>query len=245
MYKVLSISVHPDDSEYAMAGTAKLLADKGCEITFLNICNDIHYHGTEDSARNCTEAAAIVGAKKMIIDYKDDPEVFRTNPKTSRQVADVIEEIRPDILFMMYPSDSHMEHVECAKTTREALYLARGAVPNEIYSMECGPLQTMCYMSPHIYVDITSVIEDVKKSNLHFAPLIGTYLWYEKEKCSAFRGYQAAICGGRGAQYAEAFCIEKFPYGSNDFLLRSLLPEQFTWCSTSMYHPHAHPLFHT
>ncbi len=250
MTKVLSISIHADDSEYSMAGTTKLLTDKGCEVTYLNICPSIHYHGPEDPAKISHEAAALVGARKIILDYKDDPEMFRANPKTTHQVAQVLRDIQPDILFMMYPSDNHIEHVECAKTTREALYLTRGIVPKEIYSMECGPFQSMCFMTPQIYIDITPVIEDVKKANLHFTPTAGAYLWYEKEKAASFRGYEAATCNGnaglpRDIQYAEAFCIEKFPYGNDDFLLRSILQERFQWSSLKMYHPHAHPIFHS
>lgn len=246
MTKVLSISIHADDSEYAMGGTTKLLSDKGCEVTYLNICPDLSAPDRKQFDAYSNTGAALVGAKKIILDYHESTDLYRTNEKTVHEVAKVMQDIKPDILFMMYPSDNHIEHVECAKTTREALFLARNVCPNEIYSMECGPFQSMCYMQPDFYICIDSVISDVEKSNLHFAP----YLWTEKEKSASFRGYEAVTCHysaglPQTAKYAEGFKIEKYPFGSNDFLLRSILKDEFCWCSIKMYHPHAHPLFHS
>ena len=246
MAKILSISIHSDDSEYAMGGTTKLLVDKGCEVTYLNIRSDLNPAKREQFDTYSKAGAALLGAKKIILDYNDSTDLYRTNEKTVRQVAQVIRDIKPDIIFMMYPSDNHIEHVECAKTTREALFLARDFCPNEIYSMECGPFQSMCYMQPDLYICIDSVISDVEKSNLYFAP----YLWNEKEKSASFRGYEAVTCHYNAgwpqtAKYAEGFKIEKYPFGNNDFLLRSSLKDEFCWCSIKMYHPLAHPLFHS
>jgi len=246
MTKILSISIHADDSEYAMGGTTKLLVDKGCEVTYLNIRSDLNPAKREQFDTYSKAGAALLGAKKIILDYNDSTDLYRTNEKTVRQVAQVIRDIKPDIIFMMYPSDNHIEHVECAKTTREALFLARDFCPNEIYSMECGPFQSMCYMQPDLYICIDSVISDVEKSNLYFAP----YLWNEKEKSASFRGYEAVTCHYNAgwpqtAKYAEGFKIEKYPFGNNDFLLRSILKDEFCWCSIKMYHPLAHPLFHS
>ena len=36
--KLLVIGVHTDDCEYGIGGTAKLLADRGWEVEFLNLC---------------------------------------------------------------------------------------------------------------------------------------------------------------------------------------------------------------
>ena len=74
----------------------------------------------------------------------------------------------------MHPKDNHIEHVECAKTARDAIFAAAvdGFVPNEIYSFECGPKQTMCYFEPDIYIDIEDKIDEIKavlnNFNLYF-----------------------------------------------------------------------------
>ena len=249
MTKILSISIHADDSEYAMGGTTKLLTDKGCEVTYVSITPEMH-SDVAKTERYSLEAASFLGAKKIILDYKGDPDIYRTNDYTVRQLSKVILDTKPDILFMTYPSDNHVEHAECAKSTKEALYLARAACPNEIYSMEMGPFQSMCFMLPQLYINIDPVIADVEKANLHFSHIGAAGLWNEKEKAASFRGYEAETCSYNAGifkhiRYAEAFRIEKYPFGSNDFYLRALLADQFLWSSLKMYHPHAHPMFHS
>ncbi len=252
--KALSISIHVDDTEYSIGGTLKLLADKGCDVTILNITPNFRDPDRASSDKQSIEAAALVGAKKIILDYTPESDFYRANADTARKTEAVIREIRPDILFMMYATDNHMEHVECAKTVREALFVASTgkdkASPNEIYSVECGPFQSMCYMQPEAYVCIDPVIGDVEKCMLHFnqAGAGGEGLWIEKKAAAAFRGYEMTTCvgnagDGRKVQYAECFKIEKYPAGNNDFLLRSVLKEHFSWCSLQRYHPHAHPVF--
>ncbi len=254
MTKVLVIGIHVDDSEYSVGGTLKLLADKGCDVKILNITPNLRDPDRAASDKQSKEAAAILGAEKIILEYAGETALYKTNEDTVRKTEAVIREIRPDILMIMYATDNHMEHVECAKTVREALFAASvgkdKACPNEIYSVECGPFQSMCYMRPEAYVCIDPVIEDVKKCMLYYnqAGAGGEALWIEKKAAAAFRGYEMQTCvanagDGREVQYAECFKIEKYPAGNNDFLLRSILKEHFSWCSLRMYHPHAHPVF--
>ncbi|MBE7025721.1 MAG: hypothetical protein E7408_06690 [Ruminococcaceae bacterium] len=251
--KALAISIHCDDTEYSIGGTLKLLAEKGWDVTVLNITQNFRDPDRAASDKQSIEAAKLVGAKKIILDYTPgETNFYKNNPDTVRKVIRVMQEISPDVLFTMYGTDNHVEHAECAKTTREAIYAAavRGTSPNEIYSVECGPFQSMCHMLPHGYICIDPVIDDVKKSMLYFdqSHAVGEGLWKEKEAAAYFRGYEMNTClqnarDGREAKYAECFRIEKFPAGNSDFLLRSALKEHFSWCSLRMYLPHGNPIF--
>lgn len=240
MAKVLSVSVHADDSEYSIGGTLKLLADRGCDVTIVNTLPNGHG----------TEPAEILGCKKIILDYDYEKYApgYKNNPESVKKVIEIIKDIKPDILFMMYGTDTHMDHVECAKTAREAQFLTGwDSYINEIYSVECGPFQTMRYFSPDAYVCIDSVSEYVKKS---FDCFNAPYLWGEKEGAAKFRALEMATCCGnspfaRSVGLAETFKIEKFPIGSSDFLLRQILEDQFCWCSHRNYHVNAHPVFHS
>ena len=254
MTKVLSISIHVDDSEYSIGGTMKLLKDKGCDVTCVNITPNFRDADREHSDTQSIEASAIVGAKKIILDYETQDRFYAHNKDTVRKLEAVLYEERPDILFMMYPTDNHLEHVECAKTASEAIFRVSGGkdkvCPNEIYSVECGPFQSMRYFDPHLYIGIDSVIKDVEKCMLYFqqAGAWGPGLWEEKEVAARFRGYEMATCvanagDGRSVKYAEGFRIEKYPKGKSDFLLRQILKDSFCWCSLNMYHPNAHPVF--
>lgn len=254
MKKILAIGIHVDDTEYSIGGTLKLLAEKGCDVTILNIIPNLFEKDRTFSDKQSIEAASLVGAKKIILEYNQNTKFYKTNEDTVRKVEEVIREVSPDILFIMYPEDNHIEHVECAKTTRESLFAAAvgkdKAVPNEIYSVECGPYQTMRYFGAEIYIGIDNVIDDVKASMMHFnqACASGDGLWKEKETAALFRGYEMSTCtanakDGREVKYAEALRIEKYPFGNRDFLLRELLEDEFCWCSLNMYHPMAHPIF--
>ena len=254
MIKVLAVSIHPDDTEYSIGGTLKLLADKGCDVSILSITPNARESNRELSDAQSVEAAAIVGAKKYILPYDEETKFYRTNENTVRKVEEFIGVLKPDIMFMMYPTDNHIEHVECAKTTREALFGASGGdfrtCPNEIYSVECGPFQSMRYFELDIYVSVDSVLPDVEKSLLHFNQIgaWGPGLWEEKEAAARFRGYEMATCvanagDGRSVKYAEVFKVEKFPAGHRGFLLHEILKDEFCWCSLRMYHPNGHTVF--
>ncbi len=256
MTKVLAIGIHEDDSEYSIGGTLKLLKDRGCDVTILNIMPNLFVSDSdiEEHNKNSIAAAEVLGVKKIILDYPHDTRFYRVNEYTVRKTEGLIKEINPDIIFMMYPEDNHIEHVECAKTVKEALFgaaVGAGNVsPNEVYSVECGPYQTMCYFRPHFHVCIDSVMEKLEESIMAFDKLgIGAkYLWEEKRISAEFRGYEMATGtanarDGRTAKYAEVFRIEKFPAGNKGFILHEILNDVFCWSGTRMYHPNASEVF--
>lgn len=231
--KVLVVGIHIDDCE-CMAGTASLLVKAGAEVTYLNIKRYMHHKGGNPKVDEMSlRGAEIIGAKKIILDYESPNMVYKTNDKTVLAVKDIICEMKPDIIFMMHPKDNNMGHVECSKTTYEAIYMAavERVIPNEIYSYELGPKQNMCYLKPDVYVDIETTIEDTKKSFLNFQTnhADGERLWRDARASKEFRGIES------GLRYADGFQIIKYPKGSNDFLLRSVLGDKFRWGDSGQY----------
>ncbi len=160
---------------------------------------------------------------------------MKNNEKTVRLTEEVIRDVNPDIVFMMHPRDSHIEHEECAITTREALFAAAvdGIAPNEIYTYECGPNQTMHFFNPDLYINIEKTENKVKDSLMVFAQdhASGERLWKEKSTCAYYRGHAS------GFPIAEAFKILKYPHRNNSFLLLEWLREDFAWCGNKMYYP--------
>lgn len=231
--KVLVIAIHIDDAE-CISGTMAQLIEKGAEVTYLNLKHYMHYKGDfpEVDAQSM-RGAELIGAKKIILDYKLD-KYYRTNEESVRQTEEVIRSINPDIIFIMHPHDNHIEHVECAKTAREAIFAASvdGFVPNEIYSYEVGPKQNMCYIEPDVYVDVTDKLDEVKKVFLNFSAdhADGEQLWHHARIAREFRGSECDL------PFAEGFKIIKYPNKSNDFLLRSVLGDKFRWAGTRMYY---------
>ena len=233
--KALAIGIHNDDCEYAIGGILALLCEKGWDVTVLNLAPNTHSPTEEDEAQSM-QAAKVLGAQKIVFDYTQS-EFYRNNEESIEKTKNAIVDIKPDIIFMHYPKDHHSEHVQVAQTTREAIFRAAvaGACPNEIYAMEFGPMQTMCYFNPDIYINIDSVLDKVEASLLSFnlKHASGTGLVREKKVCARFRGYM-----GAGAEsYGEALKIVKYPSKNNDFLLKEVLNDYFRWAGGPMYFP--------
>jgi len=231
--KVLVIAIHIDDAE-CITGTISQLIEKGAEVTYLNLKHYQHYKPNNPIVdAQSMRGAELIGAKKITLDYNLHRH-YINNEKSFLETEAVIREIKPDIVFIQHPHDNHIEHVECAKTAREAIFAAAvdGIVPNEVYSYETGPKQSMCYFEPDLYVDVTDKMDDVKKVFLNFAAehADGERLWHEAKVTREFRGIDC------GFPCAEGFKIIKYPNGSNDFLLRSVLGDKFRWAGTRMYY---------
>ena len=233
--KILITGIHIDDCECGVGGTAAMLAQRGHEVLILNIKPYRRNGARSDEAdAQSMKAAEVLGAKKIILDYDfSESNFYRNNPRTVRLTENVIRDFKPDILFMMHPHDNHLEHVECAKTVREAVFAAAvdGVCPNEIYSYESGQYQTMCYFVPDFQIKIDSAA-DIKRdctAVFNVTGASGNYLWETCVRCMKFRSGSESL--------VECIKISKYPKGSNDFFLRTLLNDAFSWTGTNMYFP--------
>ena len=140
--KVLVIAIHIDDAE-CITGTISQLIEKGADVTYLNLKHYQHFKPNNPVVdAQSMRGAELIGAKKIILDY-DLHRHYINNQQSFLDTEAVIREIKPDIVFIQHPHDNHIEHVECAKTAREAIFAAAvdGIVPNEVYSYETGPKQ--------------------------------------------------------------------------------------------------------
>ena len=233
--KILSIGIHMDDCEFGMGGIAALLAERGHEVLFVNQKPYMHYIGGVPGANEQSiHAAELLSAQKIILDY-DQTKYFKNNEKTTRELEEIIRDFKPDIAFIMHPKDNHIEHVESYLNARDALFAAAvdGIAPNEVYTYECGPNQSMIYFVPDILVNVTPVEETLKESLVSFAQkhADGDRLWREKTVIAELRGH---VCGAR---LAEALKVIKFPEGNNGFFLLDALKDCFFWNGSKMYYP--------
>lgn len=232
--KAMAIGIHNDDCEYGAGGILALLAERGWEVVVVQLRPDRLDADRQASNSRSVDAAALLGARKIIL---DDPYegFYRNNDATIGALTQVICDQKPDIIFVMHPRDNHIEHVETAKTTRNAVFAATvaGVCPNEIYAMEMGPLQSMCYFIPDLYVSVNDV-EARLESCMHAffdKESSGDWLWREKSVAMALRGHEA----NRG--HCEGLMIVKLPEKNGDFLLRQALEDKFRWGGTKMYYP--------
>ncbi len=243
--KALFIGAHNDDCEYAAGATSALLADKGYEIIFLNPAVRHRVPLPKEDFQRALwqqeEAARLLGARKIIMGphgeapYQYDDVMYTCDKENMLAIRKVLREERPDIIFIHWPKDNHVDHTAVSRCSMDALCLAShdGWSPREVYAFEAGPYQTMVYFHPDFYITADSVMDRVKESLLVFDQpgAGGEWLWKEKEVCAAFRGHTA------GVRYAEAFKILKFPVGDqgSELWLRRDLEKYFSWAGFNAY----------
>ena len=231
--KLLVIGVHTDDCEYGIGGTSKLLSDRGWEVEFFNLCPYKFSPNPETDLARSKEAAKILGATK-IAEVPKNKDWWYNTPEHSKEIEAEIIRFKPDVIFMQWFQDNHIEHVESAKATMNAIFGAsvKGARPEEVYAYEAGPMQTMPYFQPDLFINITDVKASVEKALDHFGLPDGKILIKEKEICSRYRGWASRR---PTFEYAEALKIIRFPRSQNDFMLRQALDDCFSWCSPGKY----------
>lgn len=244
-YKALFIGAHNDECEYGTGGTANLLSDCGVEVTFLNVAASWHFNATDADKKEIVRqdmlASEILGAKKIIVDNRDN-ETYLCSEENVKTISHYILDIDPDMIFIHYPEDNHIEHREVARASYLAVTLSapHGASNiKEVYAFEAGSNQTVQYFQSDLAINISPVMDTVERSLITFDQrhANGLSLWKEKQTVAKLRGMV------HGFPFAEVFSIVKFPDGNNDFILRRLLNDNFRWSGNKQYPAHGRMYF--
>ena len=229
--RILFIGAHNDECDYGCGGITALLTQKGCDVHYLNVACFWHTEAaTEgDIARwegQEQKAAEILGAQKTIIGPRDGY-VYENGRGMVLAIEKFVLDYNPDIVFIHWPYDNHVEHRMVAHDSFHALKWAalHGARIKEIYAYEAGINQSVPYFRYDFFVDVTSVMPLVEESLACYdqPTAKGEDLWREKLAGTALRGCSM------GRERAEAFKIIKFPNENEDFLLKTILNEHFKW----------------
>jgi N-acetylglucosamine malate deacetylase 1 len=129
----IAIAAHPDDIEFMMAGTLRLLKEAGYRTHYLNVstgsCGSLE-HGPAAlrriRRREAKKAAAILGAE-FHESRADDLEIVYSLPLL-RWLAGVIRKVRPSIVLTHSPQDYMEDHTNTCRLAVTAVF-ARG-IPN-------------------------------------------------------------------------------------------------------------------
>ena len=162
---ILVVNAHPDDSE-SMAGTLYLLKDRFA-LHYATLTKgqyrDLQSLGkdgpmAEIRTKEEHAAAALVGAKVHWFGCKDG-QLYAT-PDVCQALADLILELKPRVIFTLWPIDRHLDHAMAGMITLKAMKLAQ--YDGEIYFHEVSGLSGSKGFSPVYYVDVTA-LEDFKR----------------------------------------------------------------------------------
>jgi LmbE family N-acetylglucosaminyl deacetylase len=179
--RALVVAAHPDDIDFAAAGTVALWTDAGVEVTYL-LCTYGDQGGFDDTPRDQVPeiraaeqraAAEAVGVKdvRFLDGYRDGS--LEVSHDLVRDLAGVIRQVRPQRVLAQSPERwwarlpaSHPDHLACGEATVRAVYPAARnpfAYP-ELTADGLEPwtvteLWLSAHPTPDHWVDVTTTME--------------------------------------------------------------------------------------
>jgi len=124
--RILFIGIHPDDIELGCGGTVALSVDQGHEVTLADLTRgESSSNGTpEERAAEAMAAASLLGCEKRHNLGLPDTGILSEDGDQQRAVANLIREVRPDVLVFPNGDDPHPDHSSGADLIRRSTYLA-------------------------------------------------------------------------------------------------------------------------
>lgn len=141
--RALAIGAHPDDIEFMMGGTLRLLQQTGYATHYLNVgngsCGSARYRSAalrRIRRREAETAAKLLGAT-FHASLVDDLDVYYER-RTLRRLAAIIREVNPRILLVPSPQDYMEDHTNTCRLAVTAAFV-RG-MPNFVTSPARRPV---------------------------------------------------------------------------------------------------------
>ncbi len=159
--KVLAVGPHPDDVEIGMGGTILILRAVGHDVTLCDLTNgEPTPIGTpQRRATEAAAAAAVLGVRRVTLEFPN--RYLQDTIETRNRVAEVIRDVRPDLLFVPYWVDAHPDHVAAAAVGEAARFyakLTKTAIPGEPFY----PRRVIHFISSHYQLHVRpSFIVDI------------------------------------------------------------------------------------
>ena len=239
--KILAIGAHADEAQASMGGTLYLLNQAGCDCTILHVANRNHFRTPEQLEifdRDITESCKKLGAKEIVVGSRDSA-LYDGDGHDRKLIMEQLEAIQPDIVFIMWPQDSHPEHRRVAQTSYDAILNSfwdqKLNSVKEIYAYEADPNQTMQYFLPDFYIKVESTKDVLQDCLENCIAGKGKVLWQRKADKAYYRGW----CADFGHVLTEPFKVIKYPAGTgmegSDLLLRRILADYFKWAGSSAW----------
>jgi LmbE family N-acetylglucosaminyl deacetylase len=235
MTTALMVGAHNEECEYNCGGLACLLAQKGWRVVFLNVIGEYSNwpmwpenlpDGQEQIDRDAVEAAKRLGAEKILLPFKSHH--FNANdPQCLIALAEVIENIKPDLMVTHWPKDTNYDHVQVARASFNAARTTallpgrRGFIVPEIIAHESYLYQSYEF-APDFYVRIDPVMNVLNESFRAFKTYPAIIEEFERIKPLQTQARAAHVWPGG---YAEAYAILK--YGPKLSILPDVLGTDF------------------
>jgi N-acetylglucosamine malate deacetylase 1 len=163
---VMCIGAHPDDVEIGMGGTVASLGAEGVRVAVVDLTNgEPTPHGTpEKRAAESAEAARILGVERRTLSQPNRYLMDTVEART--ELAEVIRELRPRVLFVPYADDAHPDHIAAASIAVAARFYSKFTktgmsgephFPERVYRYMAVHLRTIA--QPSFIVDVTDHLD--------------------------------------------------------------------------------------
>ncbi|MFH1998635.1 MAG: PIG-L family deacetylase [Planctomycetota bacterium] len=196
---VLILAPHPDDEVIGCGGVAALHAERGDDVTVLHLTDGSGSGSIDDLSevrkRESIRSGEVLGIRHFLaLDRKDGR--LTPDEQTVSEVVEVIERLKPGIVYAPSPFEIHTDHVA-------ALFLALHALEKASAHFGLFLYEVNEAMVPGLLIDISRVIEKKDRALAFFESQIG--LNNVREKSVAGARWRTANVDLPQVTHAEAF----------------------------------------
>ena len=189
---ILALGPHPDDVEIGMGGTVLALRAAGHAVTLCDLTNgEPTPIGTpERRAREAAAAASLLGVRRVTLEFPN--RYLQDTVEARNRVAEVIRDVRPDLLFVPYWEDAHPDHIAAAALGEAARFYAK-LTKTTIAGEPHYPRRVIHFLSTHyrlhvrpsFIIDISAHI-DTKMAAVSAYAALGQRLRHARDELQAF-----------------------------------------------------------
>jgi N-acetylglucosamine malate deacetylase 1 len=125
LYDAVCVGAHPDDVEIGMGATVAKLVRGGKRVAIVDLTNGepTPFGTPEKRAAESSQAARILGAERRTL-TQSNRYLFDT-VEARMELAEVLREFRPRMLFVPYADDAHPDHVAASSIAVAARFYAK------------------------------------------------------------------------------------------------------------------------
>lgn len=152
LYDAVCIGAHPDDVEIGMGATVYKMTQAGKRVAIVDLTNgEPTPHGTiEKRAEESARAAEILGVETRRT--MSQPNRYLMDTVDARiELAEVLRELRPRMLFLPYPQDAHPDHIAAAQIALAARFYSK-FTKTDMAGEPFYPARVFRYMAVHMRI---------------------------------------------------------------------------------------------
>jgi len=148
LFDAVCVGAHPDDVEIGMGATVAKMTRQGKRVAIVDLTNGepTPYGSPEIRALESARAAAVLGAERRTLSQSN--RYLYDTVDARMELAEVLRELRPRMLFVPYASDAHPDHIAAASIAVAARFYSK-FTKTEMSGAPFFPPRVYRYMAVH------------------------------------------------------------------------------------------------